>query len=118
MNKYECLYVIDSSLDSSVVENIKEKFVKLFEKNTEELKIDNLGVKNFSYEINKKKEGLYILTTFKCNTDFLKKIEHLMKLDENILKFLITKINEKKINKILNEFKKIKTEKNEKENKI
>lgn len=97
MKKYECLYVIDAALEESVIAETVAKFSELVKANAEQVSVDNWGKKKLAYEVDKKWEGYYSLITFEGPADFIKELERVLRIDERVMKFLVTKIDEKKV---------------------
>jgi len=51
-----------------------------------------------SYPINKQKEGNYYLIQYNASGDFNKELETRFKYDENVLRFVVVKIDGKNTN--------------------
>ncbi len=92
MNNYEGLFVVSSNLNKEGLDKtasyLKEQVVKY--KGTVE-KIEDLGKKRLSYRLNKQREGQYYLLNFKAEPQTIKELEHAYKLNDSILRVLITK---------------------------
>lgn len=107
MKKYECLYVIDGTFDNDVISEVTTKFENIVKDNAKEFEVNNWGRKKLAYEVNKKWDGYYSLITFKSESDFIAELERQLRLNEKIIKFLVTIVNEKKIKKLANAHKKL-----------
>lgn len=55
------------------------------------LKIDLWGKKSLAYEIEKQKEGVYLLVSFEADPKVLSELEKKIKLEENIIRYLIVR---------------------------
>lgn len=97
MKKYEVLYVVDGTLDTEVIEGVADKFSDLIKENGDNVVIDVWGKRRLAYEVNKKWDGYYVLINFEGPEDFIAELERQFRLDENVMKYLITKVDEKKI---------------------
>lgn len=97
MKKYELLFVIDASLEESVIGETVEKFSNLIKENGTIVEINNWGKKRLAYEVQKKWDGYYSLITFEGPADFIKELERVLRIDERVMKFLVTKVDDKKI---------------------
>ena len=61
MNLYEHTIIVKQSHSASQLKSLKTKYSQIIEKNEGEIiKIDDWGILNLSYEINKNKRGNYI----------------------------------------------------------
>ena len=90
MNKYEILYIIDSS----VVDEDKEKTVQSVKALVEEnggnaQDPDRWGMRRFAYPINYKQEGYYVLMNFEADDALPKKINDKLIIDKNIVRHMI-----------------------------
>ena len=92
MNNYEGLFIVSPALAKEDLEKalsyIREQITK--HKGTIE-KAEDLGKRKLSYRIGKQREGQYYLLNFKVEPQLVKEIERAYKLNEAILKVLITR---------------------------
>ena len=98
MNRYELTYIIDTALEENARKELIEKFSALIKKNGGEVeKVDETwGKRRLAYAINDKPEGYYVLVTFKAPAELPREIERNMGINENVLRCLIIKLEEKK----------------------
>jgi small subunit ribosomal protein S6 len=47
------------------------------------------GKRRMAYKINKKQDGNYVLVNFQLESDKTKKLESLLKLNDNLLRFML-----------------------------
>ncbi len=83
-------------LDPKAKEDVNEKLTKKIEKiinsaKGEEVETQVIGKKHLSYEIKKNKEGYYVVFTFKAEGDVVREIEHKVKLEDEIMRYLLIK---------------------------
>lgn len=94
MQEYETTFVIDSLIKHEEVEDIIEKTQKFIQNNGGEIiNIDRWGKKRLAYELKKRQYGYYVLIEYKAPEHLNKILEREYMLDENILRYLIVKIN-------------------------
>lgn len=98
MNRYELTYIIDTALEENARKELIEKFSSLITANGGEIeKVDETwGKRRLAYAINDKVEGYYVLVTMKAPAELPREIERTMGINENILRCLIIKLEEKK----------------------
>jgi len=98
MNRYELTYIIDTALEETARKELIEKFSNLITANGGEVeKVDETwGKRRLAYAINDKVEGYYVLVTMKAPAELPREIERNMGINENILRCLIIKLEEKK----------------------
>ena len=92
MNKYELLYIIDSSVSEGARNSLVEKFVKFVNDNGGTAQeAQKLGMKKFQYPINYKNEGFYVLMNFEADPALPNKLTGLMKITDGIVRTMIEK---------------------------
>ncbi|MEN8264306.1 MAG: 30S ribosomal protein S6 [Nitrospirota bacterium] len=93
MNYYEKVMIVDPNLDDSAVDEAVGKVKDIILKEGGEiLKTDNWGRRKLAYELNKRKQGNYVLILFKSPPTTIGKLEKHCKLFETIIKFMIVKL--------------------------
>ena len=70
MNKYETIFVANSTLGEEAVKSIVEKFTSLIGSNAEIEKVEEWGNRRFAYPIEDLTEGYYVLVKFTSAPDF------------------------------------------------
>ena len=92
MNQYEALYIIVPTLDEESIKASIEKFKGIVETNGGEVTaIDEWGKKRLAYPIDYKTEGYYVLMSFASAPEFPTELERNFKIDETILRYLVTR---------------------------
>lgn len=94
MNRYELLTIIAGNLTDEQKEATVNKYLQLIEKNEGKVQVVNKwGMKKLAYPINYKREGYYVLIEFDSAAALPKKIDEMMRIDENIMRSLCIKKN-------------------------
>ena len=98
MNMYEMIYIIDTGLEEAARKELIEKVSALIEKNGGEIeKVDETwGKRRLAYAIDYKTEGWYVLVTFKAPVELPRELERNLQINENVLRYLVIKLVEKK----------------------
>jgi len=92
MTKYQLLFIIDNEASDEAKEATVSKFTALIESlNGTILDVDKWGTKAYAFPINHKKEGYYVLVNFMSNADAPLEIERQMRINENVVRQMITK---------------------------
>ena len=99
MNKYEMLTIFNASLTDEEKDAIVKKYSDMMSEAGELLTVNKWGVKKLAYPMNFKKEGYYVLYEFKAQPELPAKLSGLLNIDENVLRSLILKQEEKPENK-------------------
>lgn len=92
MNHYELMYIIAPHVEGEALEAVVTKVSELIESVSGTVTdLKKWGKRRLAYEINDLKEGFYVLTTFDAPPQSLTEIDRVLKLTEDIIRFLITK---------------------------
>ena len=94
MALYESVIIGRQDLTPSQFETLIEKFISVIDSFKGQIKKkENWGLRNLAYKINKNRKGHYILLNIDASSEAIFEYERLMKLDEDIIRFLTIKIN-------------------------
>jgi len=93
MNKYEALYIINPSLEEEARKAVVERFSELVKANGGTVdNVDEWGNRRLAYPINDLNEGYYVLMHFTAGPEFPRELERNYKISDDILRYLITKL--------------------------
>ena len=94
MALYESVIIGRQDLTSNQFEELVEQFIKIIESFEGVIKKkENWGLRNLAYKINKNRKGHYILLNIDSSSDAILEYERLMRLNEDIIRFLTIRIN-------------------------
>ena len=114
MALYESVIIGRQDLTPGQFESLLEKFIAVIQSFKGEIKKrENWGVRNLAYKINKNRKGHYMLLNIDGPPDAIREYERLMRLDEDIIRFLtirIKSIDEKPSPLMVNKSDRIKNE--------
>ena len=94
MQLYETIYIVKQDLDATTLKAVEDKYENLLKlkKATIEYR-ENWGLRNLAYKIQNFKKGYYFMLVFNSDIEALNELERNFKIDENIIRFLTTKID-------------------------
>jgi small subunit ribosomal protein S6 len=94
MNLYEMMYIQNPDLGEEDQEKLLTRLKNTIGKNSGEIiRIDDMGVRGLSYKIQKKPRGHYFLSYLEGPGSMIPEIERFLRIDENILRFVIVKLD-------------------------
>lgn len=97
MKDYEAIIILKPELDGDALKvTLKEILDMLKKYNCNIENVDEWGKRALSYEIKKKKEGLYHLANFKATPENIVKINREFRLNENVLRAMVSLRNKEK----------------------
>lgn len=95
-NFYELTYIINPVLEEDKFKSAVEKVNSLVEKHDGEIdEVDEWGLRQFAYEIDKKGSGYYVNMYFNAPGEAIAKIERALRIDDEILRYLTLKYDAK-----------------------
>lgn len=91
MQKYEGALILLSNLESEVrtAEIEKVKNIITERQGTIE-KVNEWGQRRLAYEIDKKRDGYYVIINFTSNADAVNEIDRICKISDNFIRHMIT----------------------------
>lgn len=94
MSFYEHVFVARQDLTPAQVDAITEKYADVIAQNGGKvLKRENWGLRNLAYRIQKNRKGFYVLMNIDAPADAVKEMERLIRIDEDILRHLVVKVD-------------------------
>ncbi|MDA8442800.1 MAG: 30S ribosomal protein S6 [Peptococcaceae bacterium] len=91
MKAYELLYILKPELDEETTSNVIDKFSAVITNNKGEVvSVDKWGKRRLAYEIEDRREGFYTLVNFKAEPELPQELERVMKISDEVLRFLVT----------------------------
>ena len=96
MRNYEGMFIIDPDLQSDASKGVVTQIQEMVSKNGG--RVDSLqdwGKKRLAYPINKKNDGQYVLMNFQLESKDTHKMEQALKLNENIVRYMIINKDDK-----------------------
>lgn len=90
MNKYELVYVIDTTLDDDARKAVMDRFHGMLESLGGKVeKVEEWGKRRLAYPINHKNEGYYVLMTFESKTDFPAELTRIYNITDGIIRAIV-----------------------------
>jgi small subunit ribosomal protein S6 len=91
MKKYEIMYILKADLDETARKDEIAKLQGILESNKAKVtNVNEWGVKDFAYEIKNATKGYYVVLKVSAEAAGLKEFSRLAKLDQNVIRHLIT----------------------------
>ena len=94
MNKYESVIIINPQLEAEATKKVIEKFSNLINTDGNVVSIEETGKKKLAYEINKQKEGYYVVYKFEANPNLISELERNYRITDEVMKFIVIKEEE------------------------
>ncbi|HSW80504.1 MAG TPA: 30S ribosomal protein S6 [Candidatus Saccharimonadales bacterium] len=99
MNQYEVAVLYDPDLEIDL-DKATKRVEKIFADNGGEVKnVDNWGKRKLAYPIKKNEHAIYVFYTIEFPPESVQKVESVLNITDEVIRFLITRPDLKKIAK-------------------
>ncbi len=96
MKRYEIMYIIRPNLEDGVRNALIAELNKILtDYKSEDLKVNEWGIKDLAYEIKDFKKGYYIVLDVMTNVDAINELDRVMKIRENVIRHIVIARDEK-----------------------
>lgn len=93
MNLYEIMFIVNPDIGEDEREKLISRLKNTISKNKGDIiRLDDMGIKSLAYKIQKKFRGHYFLIYLEGPGAMVSEVERFFKLDENIVRFVIVKL--------------------------
>ena len=90
MNKYELVYVIDTTLDDDARKAVMDRFHGMLESLGGKVeKVEEWGKRRLAYPINDLMEGYYVLMTFTAAAAIPAELDRIFRITDGVMRSLI-----------------------------
>lgn len=91
MNKYESIIIINPNCTDEAINALVNRFTGLINENGKVESVENVGKKRLAYEVNKNKEGFYVVFNFEASPDSIEELQRNYRITDDIIKFMTIK---------------------------
>ncbi|MDY0404133.1 30S ribosomal protein S6 [Virgibacillus sp. 179-BFC.A HS] len=89
MRKYEIMYIIRPDMEEEAQKELIERFNKILTDNGAEIeKVDEKGKRRLAYEINKYRDGYYVVVNFSSDDAAVNEFDRQAKFSEDIIRHI------------------------------
>ncbi|MCL6516018.1 30S ribosomal protein S6 [Alicyclobacillus sp.] len=95
MRQYETMYLLKPDLEPEKIAELVGRYQTVVTENGGEItQLQEIGKRRLAYEIDHHREGYYVLMQYNANTDFTRELERMMRIDDNVLRYLTVRVGE------------------------
>lgn len=96
MKKYEIMYIIRPNIDDEAKKALVERFNSILTDNGAEVtNVKEWGKRRLAYEINDFRDGYYMLVNVMSGAEAVSEFDRLAKINEDIIRHIVIKEEEK-----------------------
>lgn len=89
MRKYELMYIIRTDLEQEAVDATVEKIQAIINNGGEIESHEVLGKRRLAYEINKYRDGIYVLVKFNATPEIVAELDRVIRITDEVIRHLI-----------------------------
>lgn len=100
---YEVMYIVNPDTEGDKIEKLNDAVGKLIKKEGGEVvRMDDIGLRNLAYPIQKKKEGHYVLFEIDGTGQEIAELERRMRVNDMVMRYITVRVDEdrKKADKV------------------
>jgi len=95
MRQYETMYILKTELDSEQTSALVAKFQSLVTEHGGQIdQVQEIGKRRLAYEIDRQREGFYVLMQFSTDKEITSELERVMRIEDSVLRYLTVRIGE------------------------
>ena len=95
MRTYELVFIVQPDLDEEGLDAFVEQSQQVITENGGEVvKVDRMGKRRLAHPIRHLKDGYYVLMHVKLDRLAMAELERMLKLSENVLRYLLVRLDE------------------------
>lgn len=92
MTKYEIMYVIRPTVLEDDRKALIEELNTIFtSRDSQVVKVDEWGIKDLAYEIDKHKKGYYVVLDVVSNDEARNEFDRIVRIKEDVIRYLVLK---------------------------
>ena len=92
---YEVMYIVNPETEGEKIEKLNEAVGKLIEKEGGEVvRMDDIGIRNLAYPIQKKETGHYVLFEINGSGQEILELERRMRVNDMIIRYMTVRVDE------------------------
>ncbi|MDR1192565.1 MAG: 30S ribosomal protein S6 [Peptococcaceae bacterium] len=96
MRNYELIFILKPDMEEEAMQAAIDRYSAIVTDGQGELvSVDKWGKRRLAYEIKDLAEGYYVLVTFKSEPAVVKELDRVMKISDDMLRFMIVNKDDK-----------------------
>lgn len=95
MRNYESIFILRPSIEEEKRAQLIEKFTAIIAADGQVEKVEEWGNRKLAYEIEKLREGYYVLVNFKANPSLPKELERNFRITDEVIRYIVINLDEK-----------------------
>jgi small subunit ribosomal protein S6 len=89
MRKYEVMFIIRTDIEQEAQTALVEKVQGIIASEGSVTKVDVLGKRRLAYEIDKYRDGVYVLVHFEASQAGIKELDRVLRISDEVIRHLV-----------------------------
>ncbi|OFW78926.1 MAG: 30S ribosomal protein S6 [Alicyclobacillus sp. RIFOXYA1_FULL_53_8] len=95
MRQYETMYILKPDLEPEQTAELVAKYQSLVTEHGGTIdQLQEMGKRRLAYEIEKIREGFYVLMQYSTDTNLTHELERMMRIDDKVVRYLTVRLGE------------------------
>ena len=95
MRNYECMFILKPDMEEEAIQQALDRYTSIVTDGQGEMvSVDKWGKRRLAYEIKDLFDGYYVLMNFKSEPAVVNELDRVMKISDDMLRFMIINIDE------------------------
>lgn len=95
MRNYEIMFIVNPNTPEEEIDKITTQMETVITSGGGEIqKSEKLGKRRLAYDVDKNREGFYVLLTIGANGDIIREVERRLRVIDSVIKYLTVRMDE------------------------
>lgn len=93
MRNYECMIILDPTLETEAIDNAIARFSDVVAKNDGKVEnVNKWGKRRLAYQIGQHTEGYYVVMTFQGEDTTVSEFDRILKIADDVIRHMIVRL--------------------------
>jgi small subunit ribosomal protein S6 len=96
VRNYECMIILEPTLEAEAIDNTIARFTDLVTKNAGKVEeVSKWGKRRFAYQIDHKTEGFYAVMNLQGENQTVSELDRVLKIADGVVRHMIVRLDNK-----------------------
>ena len=96
MRNYECMIILEPTLEAEAIDNTIARFTDLVTKNAGKVEeVNKWGKRRLAYQIDHKTEGFYAVMNLQGENQTVKELDRVLKIADGVVRHMLVRLDNK-----------------------
>ncbi len=93
MRNYECMIILDPTLETEAIDNSLARFLDIVAKNGGKVEnVNKWGKRRLAYQIGQSTEGYYVILDIQGKNETVSELDRILKITDEVVRHMIVRI--------------------------